>query len=353
MANKQHLKLINRGIDGVDAWNAWRRKNPGVIPDLHEADLLDIGLSRANLFKADLRTTDLRDAGLNLTNLNYANLEGANLEEANLEGATLIGAKLSRAKLHGAEMSGADLSAADLSNADLTNTTLQDVSLIRTNLKKADLSGARLYQTVFGNTNLAETKGLDRCDHWGPSFIDFGTLEASGTLPLTFLRGLGLPESVVEYLPSLLKKPIAFYSCFISYSSKDQDFAERLYADLQNKGVRCWFAPQDLRIGAKTWDTIDEAIRHRDKVVLILSQQAIASDWVEDEVNKAFAEERERKQTVLFPIRLDDAVMQTVEPWARKLRDQRNIGDFTRWRDHHSYQKCLERMLRDLKIVSR
>jgi len=35
---------------------------------------------------------------------------------------------------------------------------------------------------------------------------------------------------------------------FISYSSKDQAFAERLHADLQNKGVRCWFAPHDLPI---------------------------------------------------------------------------------------------------------
>lgn len=33
----------------------------------------------------------------------------------------------------------------------------------------------------------------------------------------------------------------------------------------------------------------------------ILSKNAIASDWVEDEVGKAFAEEKSRKQTVLFP----------------------------------------------------
>ena len=78
-------------------------------------------------------------------------------------------------------------------------------------------------------------------------------------------------------------------------------------------------------------------------MLLILSENAIASDWVEDEVSKAFAEERERKQIMLFPIRLDDAVMQTAEPWARKLRDQRNIGDFTRWKDHDSYQKSFER----------
>jgi hypothetical protein len=36
----------------------------------------------------------------------------------------------------------------------------------------------------------------------------------------------------------------------------------------------------------------------------------------------------------VFPVRIDDAVMETPEPWARKLRDQRNVGDFRRWKDH-------------------
>jgi TIR domain len=148
----------------------------------------------------------------------------------------------------------------------------------------------------------------------------------------------------------LLREPIQFYSCFISYSSKDQNFAERLHADLQNNGVRCWFAPNDLRIGDKTWDTIDEAIRLRDKVLLILSEASIASDWVEDEVSKGLAEERERKESVLFPVRIDDAVMHATEPWARKLRDQRNIGDFRGWKDHDRYKKHFQRLLRDLKI---
>jgi hypothetical protein len=57
---------------------------------------------------------------------------------------------------------------------------------------------------------------------------------------------------LINYLPSLLNQPIQFYSCFISYSSKDQKFADRLHADLQNKGVRCWFAPHDMAIGARS-----------------------------------------------------------------------------------------------------
>jgi len=104
-------------------------------------------------------------------------------------------------------------------------------------------------------------------------------------------------------------------------------------ADLQNKGVRCWFAPHDLPIGAKIWDAIDEAIRVRDKLLLILSKASMASEWVEDEVYKAYAEERSRKEIVLFPRRIENAVMSAGEPLAVKLRDQRNIGNFQQWEE--------------------
>jgi len=69
-----------------------------------------------------------------------------------------------------------------------------------------------------------------------------------------------------------------------------------------------------------------------------------------DDASKVFAEERERKTLVLFPVRIDDAVLSTPEPWARKLRDQRNIGDFRQWKDHDAYQESLNRLLRDITV---
>ena len=209
-----------------------------------------------------------------------------------------------------------------------------------------------MYETIFADLDLSSCKGLESCVHYGPSTIDHRTLQRSGPLPLAFLRGVGLPDNLIDYLPSLLNQPIQFYSCFISYSSKDQAFAERFHADLQAKGVRCWFAPHDMPIGAKILDTIDEAIRLRDKVLLVLSEGAIASDWVEGEVTRALDEERERKKLLLFPIRIDNAALETNEAWARLLRGQRNIGDFTRWKEHDAYSKGLERLLRDLKVES-
>ena len=52
---------------------------------------------------------------------------------------------------------------------------------------------------------------------------------------------------------------------------------------------------------------------------------------------------------MLFPVRLDGAVMETEKAWAADIRRTRQIGDFRNWKDHDSFKKGFERLLRDLK----
>ena len=158
-----------------------------------------------------------------------------------------------------------------------------------------------------------------------------------------------MPANFIEYMHSLVGAAFNYYSCFISYSSKDQEFADRLHADLQDNGVRCWLATEDLKIGDKFRQRIDEAIRYHDKLLVVLSQNSVSSAWVEEEVEAAFARERKENKLVLFPVRLDDAVMKTGKAWAATLQRMRQIGDFTKWQDHDSYKKAFERLLRDLR----
>ncbi|HXO73349.1 MAG TPA: toll/interleukin-1 receptor domain-containing protein [Bradyrhizobium sp.] len=323
-----------------------------VKANLSRAKLIDAKLMRANLIGAELSEANLRRVCLIESELRNARLVGAKLNHANLEYVKLIETDLCTADLRDANLSGADLSGADMRDANLRGANLRKAELSFANLteadlSKADLSGAALYETVLANIDLTNVSGLETCWHSGPSVIDFRTLKKSHPLPLKFLRGVGLPDNLIEYLPSLLMQAIQYYSCFISYSSKDDDFATRIHADLQNNGVRCWFAPHDLPIGGKIRDEIDAAIRLRDKVVLILSEHSIRSDWVEDEVEAAYEEEQRRGQTMLFPICLDDAVMETSEAWAAKLRRNRNIGDFRQW-NHDRYHENFKRVLRDL-----
>ncbi len=141
-----------------------------------------------------------------------------------------------------------------------------------------------------------------------------------------------------------------YYSCFISYSSKDTAFAEKLHHDLEAAGVECWFAPEDLAIGQKVRNALDTAVLAHHKLLLILSQHSTASDWVEQEAETAFEKERHSRETVLFPLRLDDTVFDLKVGWAAHIKRTRNIGDFRNWQDPERYRHSLQRVLRDLTI---
>lgn len=370
--------------------------------DFHGVDLSGVHLGRADFREADLSGADLRGAYLSEAHLDKARLDEAHLGGANLNGAYLVGAFLDsanlhaahliKADLHGAHLWNAKLSAAHLTRACLDGAYLDSTYLFEAGLSEASLSGAYLVganftgayfkeanfsgaqfgQTLLAHTNLSQTKGLEECVHLFKSYVSMDTLQRSmGKIPTTFLRGCGLSDIEIEFAklanPGLdpeqvtditykihqlyLGGGIQYYSCFISYNSRDETFARQLHDDLQNNGVRCWFAPEDMKIGDQIRPAIDKQIRLRDRFLVILSENSVKSEWVGDEVEGALEEESKSNRLVLFPIRLDDTVMSTRDDWAAKIKRRRHIGDFSNWKDKASYQKAFECLLRDLKAM--
>lgn len=314
-ASEDHVEIL---MQGRDAWNEWRKNHRTLRP----------------------RLSGLISNGMNLAGMNLA-------------GAEIIHAHLVAADLRQADLRAADLSFCDLQEADLRKADLTAANLCNANLSGANFRNCTMGLTVFGDIDLSSTRGLDRILHLAPSIFSMGTIYRSGgQISETFLRGAGVPENLIKYMNSLVGKPFEYYSCFISYSSRNQEFATRLHADLQSRGVRCWFAPEDLRIGDKLRSSFDEAIRLHDKLLVVLSDSSVKSPWVEKEIETAFEKERQQNRTVLFPVRLDDAVMKTTEAWAADIRRTRHIGDFRKWKDHDSYKKAFDHLLRDLKAES-
>jgi hypothetical protein len=113
------------------------------------------------------------------------------------------------------------------------------------------------------DTDLSDAIGLGDIRHRGPSTIGIDTIFLSGgNIPESFLRGAGVPGAFLTYMKSLVgTQAIDFYSCFISYSSKDDSFATELHTKLEAQNVRCWFAPEDLKIGDRFQERIEESIR--------------------------------------------------------------------------------------------
>jgi uncharacterized protein YjbI with pentapeptide repeats len=227
MANQEHLDLLRQG---VKVWNAWRQEHGDVLVDLREADLCEADLNkvyligadlsevkldgaqlnwaelsktdlwRADLRKADLRKADLRKVDLSAADFGEANLSATELSQANLSGADLSGADLSLANIRLANLFAANLSGVNLSGADLQGTYFDEA-----NLSGADLSLSILDHTTFADCDLSMAIGLATTRHNGPSSVDINTLYRSqGKIPEAFLRGCGVPDTLIEYLPALL-----------------------------------------------------------------------------------------------------------------------------------------------------
>jgi serine/threonine protein kinase len=168
-------------------------------------------------------------------------------------------------------------------------------------------------------------------------------IEAKGTVPLVS------HETFINSLSSLPIIPIQGHSLLLSYSHHNHVFIKRLYKDLKDHHVHCWFAPHDLPPGTPLMHDIEGAIHLHEKLLLILSDHTVNSTWVELEVEAALYKEVTTGEAILFPIRLDNTVLQSDTQWAKRLR-QRHIGDFTNFQDDAAYQQAFATLLRHLKV---
>jgi hypothetical protein len=170
----------------------------------------------------------------------------------------------------------------------------------------------------------------------------------SGSLPPSFLRGFGLPDTLINYLPSLLNQPVQFLSCFISHSHVDMAFARRLHEALQDRGIRCWVDEKELLPGDDIHEQVGRGIRLWDKVLLCCSKHSLKSWWVDAEIEKAFQKEqalmkvRNKKVLALIPLDLDGVLFDGWENGKASVVRARRTADFRGWGENPA--KCEEQI---------
>lgn len=367
MSKETDLEIV---LGGAEAISSYRKGHEGWDRpfDLRGADLSGLVLAKSDLGGADLSGANLAGASLADCNLSQANLSNATLVQAELtrcqlREATLRGVNASFSRFHSCDFrwvnaenaffEGASLVGSYLTRGKWTGVDARRTDLLRTDLsfshwRGSDLSDAAMSSTVMASTDLGSVSGLNSVVLDGPCPIDDSTIRTLDPVPQIFLRNCGLTDELITFYQRAAEGE-SFYTVFVSYSSADQDFADRVRADLQDAGIRVWLATENLKTGDRFRQVIYDAIRAHDKLLLVLSCNSIVSEWVEDEVNAALDREKEEGRSILFPVTLDRAVWETDRAWVRSLTYKRHICDFTKWSDAEAYNSALDRLQRDLR----
>ncbi len=240
MANGEQLKLLKRG---TVEWNQWRGTHPDVEIDLSAADLSDAPLVNAHLHEVNLRGARLARADLNDAVLRYADLSLVDLTDAQLARADLVGAVLIEADLRGARFSDAQFRWTYVTNALADAQTFAD----------ADTSGLIGFKTIkYLAPGVAS-----------PSLVD---------IPI-------IPEGII----------------FISYVHEDSEFVDHLKESLASAGFEAWVDRSHLEGGQHFLRIIQEAIDRCALMLVVLSPDAVESDYVAGEYHYA----RQNKKVVI------------------------------------------------------
>ncbi len=114
------------------------------------------------------------------------------------------------------------------------------------------------------------------------------------------------------------------FAVFFSHSSEDKRFVRRIADELSQYKIKVWLDEVDISIGQKLGGRIRDGIAKSDFFIIALSQHAIQSPWVKEELKIVEKIENEEGRQVIVPLLLDDIA----DPVVDELIGDRVFADF-------------------------
>lgn len=95
------------------------------------------------------------------------------------------------------------------------------------------------------------------------------------------------------------------WTIFLSHSSKDKRFADWLYSKLQSADLTVWYDKYEILVGDSIVVRIGEGLEGSELLIVVVSRQAIRSNWVKAELEPKILERIEGNRTTVLPLTLD------------------------------------------------
>lgn len=130
-------------------------------------------------------------------------------------------------------------------------------------------------------------------------------------------------------------------SVFLSHNTKDKPFVRKLAKDLDSHGVKYWLDEAEIKIGESLIEKIRSGIDQVDYVAVILSENSVASPWVQREIDVAMNQEINGRKIKVLPIMYQKCDLPGF--LLGKL-----YADFT---DKSKYESSFEKLVKSMSIV--
>lgn len=296
----------------------------------HACNMTNISISFSKMTGSQIREVRLRRANLEQSNIAASSLTAVDLRNARLCGTGFIESRISRSHFVGAIAMTADFSDAHITRcrfeySDLSETSFHNSEFVSCRISKCNVIGTDFSGARFNNCMIND--------------IDFSRALDTDRMKITNAQKGDGCQTETELISN---GPKRFQSCFLSYSSLDYEFVNKLSLDLPEHGVLIWLDRKDMSSINWIETSLQKAILSHDVLVLVLSQHAEGRDWVKFETEQARAAGVE-----IVPVVIDYQIGE--RQWVKDIMEAgHDTIDFTQWRNEASYLTARALLLKRL-----
>lgn len=248
--------------------------------------------------------------------------------------------------------------------------TITDTMFNSVDLRNSIFYNTILYKCAFlecrlGSKTIEVDMKLEKACY---ASLDFQTILKSEPIGQSVLKqyfnitpGINLKETI-----STMTSEIQFYTVFISYSLKDQLFANRLNETLVKKGIRTFLWEKDAPAGKSLEEIMSTGIHKHQRVLFIASENSIKSKACQFELSEARRKQEALWETVFFPIHIDSYLFSVqkrdirpvslADEYWENIQELKRVHsiDFSRFNaemiNQDEFEDAVSKLIKDLKI---
>jgi len=176
------------------------------------------------------------------------------------------------------------------------------------------------------------------------SFMQPG--DKPGMIGQRILTARSLTPEDINLLETLEDKLISQRMVFISYSTKDRSYAQKLEQELLDRDVNTWRDVGGLELGADWEITLKHIASGTDCFLVLVSKNAAESKWVKQEIEWAIKSMKENKGLVkkIIPIILEENQF----PEFKRLKKYQEC----KWPENSVRKKVFDKLANEIKEIS-